>query len=70
MVEEDFTILEQVPSVVHINVGGQLFLTSRDTLYKVCSFPRTRCHSASSEFWSLKRILTTVGKPLWACKLL
>jgi hypothetical protein len=35
MVEEDFTILEQVPSVVHINVGGQLFLTSRATLYKV-----------------------------------
>jgi hypothetical protein len=35
MVEEDFTILDQVPSVVHINVGGQLFLTSRETLLKV-----------------------------------
>jgi hypothetical protein len=35
MVEEDFTILDQVPSVVHINVGGQLFLTARETLLKV-----------------------------------
>lgn len=35
MAEEDFTILEQVPSVVQISVGGQLFMTSRNTLYKV-----------------------------------
>ena len=35
MAEEEFTILEQVPNVVQINVGGTLFLTSRETLYKV-----------------------------------
>lgn len=37
MVEEEYTILEQVPSVVPINVGGQVFLTSRETLCKVCA---------------------------------
>ena len=46
MADEDFTILEQVPSVVQISVGGQLFMTSRNTLYKVrellhCAW---RCH--------------------------
>lgn len=40
--EEDFTILDQVPSVVHINVGGQLFLTSRETLLKVRANPDTK----------------------------
>lgn len=35
MVGEDFTILDQVPPVVAINVGGQVFVTSRDTLLRV-----------------------------------
>lgn len=35
MVGEDFTILDQVPPVVPINVGGQVFVTSRDTLLRV-----------------------------------
>ena len=45
MAEEEFTILEQVPNVVQINVGGTLFLTSRETLYKV-----RQSHGLSSQF--------------------
>lgn len=35
MMDDDFTILDQVPSVVHLNVGGTIFLTSRSTLCQV-----------------------------------
>lgn len=31
---EDFTILEETPQVVSLNVGGQLFLTGKSTLLK------------------------------------
>lgn len=46
MVGEDFTILDQVPSVVPINVGGQVFVTSRDTLLRV-RFPAASFQSRS-----------------------
>lgn len=57
MVEEDFTILDQVPSVVHINVGGQLFLTSRETLLKVRHDSNTHPAVYINDLSALKRVM-------------